>query len=236
MRPLPIRFPLGLTDAGLTRRIDQKLSRDTMRSISVLVRRAGLKGVLLLIDEAERIMEQSRSVRNKSYGVIRDFLDNADDQAGMQSSIIYVAATPDTFNSEKGFPEYDALRSRLASSTRFSVPNMVDWRGVVVDLTKTPMQHNLLVSLAERVIDLHACARDWEPRSQFTPDVIAQIVRVVESGAFAVSKPRLLASCAATLLEIVEQNRSCDVLSIFDGTLKGVHSSLLRKSGAEQWE
>src|SRR5260370_36251274 len=149
-------------------------------------------------DEAERIMEQSRSDRNTSYGVIRDFLANADDQAGMQSSIIYVAATPDTFNSEKGFPEYDALRSRLASSTRFSVPNMVDWRGVVVDLTKTPMQHNLLVSLAERVIDLHACARDWEPRSQFTPDFIAQIVRVVASAAFACSKPRPLPSWART--------------------------------------
>lgn len=225
-----------VADEGLTRRIDQKLSRDATRSISVLVQRAGAGGVLILLDEAERIMEQSRSVRNKSYGVIRDLLDNADEQGGMRSSIVYVAATPETFQSAKGFPEYDALRSRLASSTRFAVPGFVDWRAVVVDLTQTPMPHDLLVQLAARVVEIHGCARNWAAAEIFTAEVVNRIVSAAETNAFTVSKPRLLTSCMATLLEMIEQNRSCAVASLLDATLETVHSSLVHKSETTQWE
>jgi bacteriophage exclusion system BrxC/D-like protein len=225
-----------LDEVGPVRRIDQKLSRDAMRGISVLARRAGAGGVLFLLDEAERIMEQTRSVRNKSYGVIRDLLDNADNQGGMQSSIIYVAGTPELFQSQKGFPEYDALRSRLANATSFITPNLVDWRGVIVDLTRTPMPHDILMQLAGRVIDLHAVARDWNPREYFTKDIIRQMVASVESQAVVVTKPRLMASCAATLLEIVEQNRDQAVAGLLASTLKVVHASLARKAEVKQWE
>jgi hypothetical protein len=225
-----------LDDVGLVRRIDQKLSRDATRGISVLARRAGAGGVLFLLDEAERIMEQTRSVRNKSYGVIRDLLDNADDQGGMQSSIIYVAGTPEMYQSAKGFPEYEALRSRLANAANFTAPNLIDWRGVIVDLTKTPLPHDILMKLAGRVIDLHAVARDWDPREYFTQDIITQMVASVESQAVVVTKPRLLASCAATLLEIVEQNRDQAVAGMLKDTLKAVHASLAQKAEAKQWE
>jgi hypothetical protein len=223
-------------DAGLLRRIDQKLSRDAARSLSVLARRAGAGGILLLLDEAERIMEQTRSVRNKSYGVIRDLLDNADDQGGMQSSVIYVAGTPELFRSEKGFPEYDALRSRLANTVNFTIPNLIDWRGVIVDLTKTPLPHDLLVKLAVRVVDLHAMAREWDPRQYFTPEIISQMVAAVESGAFLVSRPRLLSSFVATLLEIVEQNRDQPVTDLLKGTLQAVHASLAKKPVTDRWD
>lgn len=223
-------------DAGPVRRIDQKLARDATRSISVLARRAGAGGVLLLLDEAERIMEQSRSVRNKSYGVIRDLLDNADNQGGMQSSIIYVAGTPEMFQSEKGFPEYDALRSRLANAASFTVPNLIDWRSVIVDLTKTPLPHDILLKLTGRVVDLHATARQWDPRQYFTQEVIGQIVASVESGAFIVSKARLLSSYAANLLEVVEQNRDQAVAGMLKGTLQAVLTSLAQKAETKQWE
>ena len=225
-----------LEDASFSRRIDQKFSRDATRSISVLARRAGAGGVLILLDEAERIMEQTPSVRKKSYGVIRDLLDNADNQGGMQSSVIYVAATPEMFQSERGFPEYDALRSRLANAARFSMPNLIDWRGVIVDLTKTSMPHDLLLKLVGRVVDLHAIAREWNPRAYFTEDVITQIVADVESGAFIVSRPRLLASCAATLLEIIEQNRDQPITGLLKDTLQAVHAKLVQKSKTEEWD
>jgi hypothetical protein len=154
----------------------------------------------------------------------------------MQSSIIYVAGTPEMYQSEKGFPEYDALRSRLANATIFTDPNLIDWRGVIVDLTRTPLPHDILMKLAGRVIDLHAVARDWDPREHFTPDVIKELVASVESQAVEVTKPRLLASCAATLLEIVEQNRDQAVAVLLAGTLKAARASLARKAEARQWE
>jgi hypothetical protein len=63
--------PILIKEVGVNRRVDQKLARDVLRAISLLVRACGAKGVLLLLDEAERIMDQSRSVRKKSYGLIR---------------------------------------------------------------------------------------------------------------------------------------------------------------------
>ncbi len=225
-----------LPNVGLVRRIDSKLSRDAMRGISVLIRTAGAGGVLILLDEAERIMEQTRSVRNKSYGVIRDLLDNADFQGGMQSSVTYVAGTPDLFHSAKGFPEYDALRSRLASSANAASPNLVDWRGVIVDLTKIPMGHDMLIKMAGRVIDLHAAAREWEPRQYLTQNVVSQIVENIEAGASAVTKPRLLAACVANLLEIVEQNRTADINEVLNATLTSVQALLLKTVRVEEWD
>jgi hypothetical protein len=225
-----------IDDVGLSKRIDQKLSRDAMRSISVLAQYAGTGGVLLLFDEAERIMEQSRTVRNKSYGVIRDLLDNADGQGGMKSSIMYVAGTPDLFHSEKGFPEYDALRSRLANIVNFSTPSLIDWRGVVVDLTKTQLPHDILLKLASRIVDLHAVAREWDPRPFFGDEVIRQIVECVESQAFAVTKPRLLASFTATTLEIVEQNRAQATMDVLLSTFDAVQKSLSKQPEKSLWE
>jgi len=227
---------IRVEDAGLVRRIDQKLSRDATRSISLLAQRAGAGGILILIDEAERIMEQTRMVRNKSYGVIRDLLDNADNQGGMRSSIIYVAATPEMFTSEKGFPEYDALRSRLANATYFAMPNLIDWRGVIVDLTKTPLPHNHLIQLAERIVDIHGVARDWKPKGLFNRQIITELVKRIETGAFIVSKPRLLASYVATLLDITEQNRDQSVSTLLEGTLRSVHASLAQKPETKQWD
>jgi hypothetical protein len=223
-------------DTPSLRRIDQTLSRDVTRSVSVLVRRAGGGGVLILLDEAERIMDQTPTVRKKSYGVVRDLLDNADNQGGMHSSIVYVAATPEMFQSQKGFPEYDALRSRLANAARFNLPNLIDWRGVIVDLTKTSMSHDLLSQLVGRVIDIHSIAREWNPSAYFSQEAITQLIAQVESGAFIVSKPRLLASCAATLLEIIEQNRDQSLVGLLKDTLQAVHASLAETPTAKQWD
>jgi len=223
-------------DPPLRKRIDQKTSRDASRSLSILAARAGARGVLVLLDEAERIMEQSRQTRVKSYGVLRDLLDNADNQGGMQRSLAYVAATPQMFTDGKGFPEYDALRSRLASASRFSVPGLVDWRSIIVDLTKTPLPHDHLVQLASRVVDIHAAARAWDPRTAFPYTVLANVVAAVEKGPFVVSRPRLLASCVAALLEIIEQNRESTVGDILGTTLDAVHSILIKKPAAKPWE
>jgi hypothetical protein len=181
-------------------------------------------------------MEQSRPVRNKSYGIIRDLLDNADGQGGMQSNVIYVAATPEMFQTEKGFPEYEALRSRLANAAAFITPKLIDWRGVIVDLTKTPLPHDMLVQLADRIIDIHATARNWKPRQYLTPDITKQVVDAVEAQGAAVSKPRLLASCAASLLEIVEQNRDEPIAAIVISTLNAAKQALLKKPVIEKWE
>lgn len=221
----------------ISRRIDQKFSRDAMRSISLMATRAGCSGMLVLLDEAERIMEQSRPVRNKSYGVLRDLLDNADQQGGMRSSIMYVASTPDMFTSEKGFAEYEALRSRLAAAERFILPDFIDWRGVIIDLTKTPLPHDVMVQLGKRIRDVHAIAQNWNPKKKLTDELILEIVdRIYKGPFFQVSKPRMIASATTILLEIAEQNRHQEIAQIISQTLENVNRDLAEPLKGESWD
>lgn len=229
--------PITSRELGLTRRISGNLARDFLRSLALLAKNSSIKGSLILLDEAERIMDQSHSVRKKSYGVIRDLLDNADDQGGMPSSMIYIAATPEMFSSERGFAEYDALRSRLANTQRFTIPNLMDWRAVIVDLVKTPLPHNHLVQLAQKVRDIHSIARQWDPRPHFTDEIIQVLITKIESNPSSqVSRPRMLSSLAATLLEIAEQNPVHPLHDALDVTFDQVLQVLISRPEADKWE
>ena len=229
--------PVTFRELGLTKRISGNLARDFLRSLALLAKNSGIKGSLILLDEAERIMDQSHSVRKKSYGVIRDLLDNADNQGGMPSSMTYIAATPEMFDSEKGFAEYDALRSRLANTQRFAIPNLMDWRAVIVDLVKTPLPPNHLVQLAQKVRDVHSTARQWDPHPHFTDEIIQAIIAKIQSGASSqVSRPRMLSSLVATLLEIAEQNQGQPLQSVLDATFNQVLQILTARPETEKWE
>ena len=228
--------PVTFKQYGLTRRIDGNLARDFLRSLALISTSSAIRGTLLLLDEAERVMDQTPSVRKKSYGVIRDLLDNADNQGGMPSSMIYIAATPEMFTNPVGFAEYDALRSRLAPAQRFTIPSFMDWRAVIVDLVKTPLPHDHLVQLALKVRSIHSVARQWDPSPRFTNDIIQSLINRIESnGSSQVSKPRMLSSLSATLLEVAEQNPSHSVDSLIDATFNAVCDALIARPAIEKW-
>ena len=227
---------IKIPELGINKPIGRVTSRDAMRSISVLARRAGINGILILFDEAERIMKQSKPVRTSSYGIIRDLLDNADEQGGMQSSIMYVAGTPEMFSDEKGFAENDALRSRLEIAGRFAMSKYTDYRSVIVDLTKTPLTHELMVQLAGRIRGIHAIARNWNPEKHLTPRAIEETVGQVEKGIFQISKPRMLSASIATLLDTAEQNREADTLELISQVLKQVQNALPKEPKTGSWE
>ncbi len=228
--------PVVIAEDGISKRVDQKLAMDVMRAISLLVRATGGRGVLVLLDEAERIMDQSRAVRKKSYGVIRDLLDNADGQGGMHSSIMYIAATPEVFSSEKGFAEYDALRSRLVGVGQLQIPGLIDWRSVIVDLTRTPLPHDALTQLAAKVRQVHSIARGWQAEQHFTDAHINALVKKIEGEVYQFSKPRMVASCVATLLDIAEQNRDIDMLAAFDAALGQTAEVLSKMPKTDSWD
>ncbi len=225
-----------ITKLGINRPIDRVMSRDAMRSISLIAQRAGIGGILVLFDEAELIMKQLRPVRTSSYGVIRDLLDNADQQGGMRSSMMYIAATPEMFSDASGFPENDALMSRLEIAERFTMSKYADYRSVIVDLAKTPLTHDMLVQLGERIRSVHSVARNWSPEEKLTDEAIQETVRLIEQGIFQISKPRMCAASIATLLDTVEQNREADVFELINEVLKEVHSTLPKEPKTETWE
>jgi hypothetical protein len=140
------------------------------------------------------------------------------------------------FSTEKGFAEYDALRSRLANSRRLALPGLMDWRGVIVDLTKTPLPHDMLLKLAGKVREVHAIARAWSPFTCFTDEHIATLVQMVERSPYQISKPRMVASFVASLLEIAEQNRGADLSQIFDRVFDQTVRALSARPQTNEWE
>lgn len=227
---------IKIPEIGIGKRIDIRISKDALRSISIMANKIGCGGILILLDEAERIINQSKIVRNRSYHVIRNLLDNADDQGGMKSCIIYVAATPDMFTSERGLSEYEALRSRLDSAQILPSHDYIDWRGVIVDLTKTPLPHDLLVLLAHRIRSIHAIAHNWDPKIVLTDQLIQDIVGIIGNGVFQVSKPRMVAAGISTALEIAEQNPQINVTKMIPEILKRLNNELSKEPIVKQWE
>ncbi len=226
---------ITIPEIGVGRKIDIKISRDAMRSISILADIVGCGGILILLDETERIIDQYKTVRKKSYHVMRHLLDNADDQDGMRSCIIYLAATPDMFTSERGLSEYEALRSRLHSAEILPSSGYIDWRGVIVDLTKTPLPYNLLVQLVQRIRSIHAIAQNWNPEAVLTDQSVQDIVGTIEKGVYQVSKPRMVAAGVSTILEIVEQNPQKDISTMLPSLLGTLNNELSTESKTEPW-
>jgi hypothetical protein len=180
-------------------------------------------------------MEQTKSTRNKSYGVIRDILDNADSKGSAISTAIYIAATPDTFKSEKGFPEYDALRSRLMNIESFVIPGFTDWRAVIIDLSKAGLERSTLEGISKKIIRIHSIARDWNPFDTLDGETLESLINNIESGHHQVSKPRLLAAVATHLLEVAEQNRNMNFKDAVGPILNSVKKQLTQKPGVKEW-
>lgn len=223
-------------DRGINRRIDQRVARDVLRCLTQVSQHVGIRGTLVLLDEAELILAQTKSVRTKSYSVLRDLLDNADPQAGMRASIMYIAATPEMFTAKEGFAEYEALRSRLMPALTFTSKKFIDYRDVVVDLTRTPLPADLLFQLAKKVRGIHSVARQWDASAHISDDLLQIIVTRIDNGSFPVSKPRMVTSVITQLLESAEQNRTEDPGLALDATVSDAAQTLAMRPDSEKWD
>jgi hypothetical protein len=153
--------------------------KEHLRSLSALLQGIGYKGMLIIIDELERIMEEPRSRRRKSYTVLRELIDNVDGENGMRSSCLYAVAPPGQFESANGFIEVDALASRI------QVPilgnGQVDVMGAIVDLDTAPLSILHQLELAKNIRTLHGRAREWRAEDSLDDDKLKDIINEINS-------------------------------------------------------
>ena len=85
-----------------------------LEALSVFVKSIGYAGLLVLIDEAEFIMNlHTKKLRDIAYNYIRDIYDNCN-LGKFQNTLFLFAGTPELFeNDKKGIPTYEALDDRL---------------------------------------------------------------------------------------------------------------------------
>lgn len=169
-----------LPERGIYKPISKINGKDHLRSLSIFINGIGYKGMLIVIDELERIMGQSRLARRKAYTILRELIDNVDGENGMKVTCFYMAAPPGQFESQKGFIEVEALASRIQEPIVFK-DRIVDYTGTMIDLDNSPLSEDEQIQLALRLCSIHSAAREWDSTQIITQSEVTRLVKEINS-------------------------------------------------------
>ncbi|HRI06497.1 MAG TPA: BREX system ATP-binding protein BrxD [Nannocystaceae bacterium] len=96
--------------AGVKGDIESRAAMDYLRGVLAIVKAAGYKGLVIVIDEAETILRMRKDSRHKSLNGIRQIAD----AAGSYHGLLWVfTGTPDFFDSRQGVAGLTALHDRI---------------------------------------------------------------------------------------------------------------------------
>lgn len=141
--------------------MDKQSSIDSFKAFLHLLKLLGYKGMVILVDELELLMNQRSDIRKNCYQNLRYIIDNT--LGGEFKNCFFVFAATDEFftDSERGIKTYHALYQRLGEASP-SDPGLVsDMRLPVIRMTR--LSQDDLLSLAEKLIALHKTAYNWAP-------------------------------------------------------------------------
>ncbi len=173
-------------------------SKQFMNSLILFLRDTGHKGLVLLMDEMETVMAQSASIRNSAYENVRLFIDNSE---SAQYLHIFFAIIPDILMSEKGFKSYDALWSRIRS---IGESKKLNYRGVLVDIHKTPLKTEEMVELGRNLRNIHGISYRWDPANLIS-DALMERICESQKRMGVISEVRLFIKQLIHILDMTEQ-------------------------------
>jgi len=185
--------------------LNKNNSKRLLSSLIAFLLHLGYRGLILLLDELETVMGQSASVRNGAYENVRLLIDNAEQAHHLH---VFFSIIPDVILAEKGFKSYDALWSRVRS---VGESDRLNYRSVVIDLHRTPLENAELIELGQRLRRIHELAYRWQAASIVTDDFIVQACETQQRMGL-LAEVRLYIKQIIRYLDMAEQ----------DGTLDGV--------------
>ena len=189
-----------------------------LEALSIFFFLIGYAGLVVLIDEAEFIMNlHTKKLRDIAYNYIRDIYDNCN-LGKFQNTLFLFAGTPELFeNDKKGIPTYEALDDRLKNVLN---TDLADMRKPIFDLkgfTKADLKE-----IAGKLTIMHEEAYKWNASDKITP-ILDDIVEIhVENAGLTGGKvtPRTFVRSFISVLDTVQQNqsffkKSSDILEMF---------------------
>lgn len=183
---------------GIFEIVNKTNSKQILNSLNAFLRFIGHRGLILLLDELETVIAQSASVRNAAYENVRLLIDNSE-QA--QYFHIFFAIIPDVLLSEKGFKSYDALWSRVRS---IGQKNRLNYRGVLIDLHRTPLTINELSDLGRCLRRIHEISYRWDAADTVPDKLITDVSRNQDKMGL-LSEVRLFVKQVIGILDMAEQ-------------------------------
>lgn len=190
-----------------------------IEALSVFIKSVGYSGLVVLIDEAEYIMNLIRTnMRDTAYNYMRDIFDLSSSNE-FENILFVFAGTPRLFDdTKKGIPSYEALNDRIEDKVDSEYR---DLRKPIIVLQG--FTDDELVDISKNIISLHEDVYDWNGQELVYP-VLDDIVEHYQQNASLTGgrvTPRLFVRSIIAILDIIQQNpddftSSEDILNIFD--------------------
>ncbi len=195
--------------------VNKNNSKSFLNALIAFLRFTGYQGLILLMDELETVISQGKSIRNAAYENVRLLIDNTE-QAGFLH--IFFSIIPDILDSEKGFKSYDALWSRVRS---IGENKRLNYRGVLIDLHRTPLKTRELTELGKTLRTIHGIAYRWDAEDRITEQLLTDICKNQKKMGV-LSEVRLFVKQVIRILDMGEQGE--EALEELDLTAQMVQS------------
>lgn len=184
--------------------IGSSQAMDYLRGVLEIVKAAGYKGMLIVIDEAETILRMRKDSRHKSLNGIRQIADAAGSYPGL---LWLFTGTPDFYDSRHGVAGLDPLHDRLAFSKSGDFVNLRQ-----PQLELRPFDADRLRSVALRLLELYPTGnRDRIDRridGAFVEHLVDEVTKGFKGDVGVV--PRQFLREFINQLDLVDQNEDYD--------------------------
>jgi hypothetical protein len=186
--------------AGIKGDIGSRDALDYLRGVLEIVKAAGYKGLLIVIDEAETILRMRSDSRHKSLNGIRQIADAAGSYPGM---LWLFTGTPEFFDTRHGVAGLEPLHRRISFSKQGSFASLRQ-----PQLELTPFDAERLRSVATRLRELYPSGTRSVLEERVSIDFIDRLVAEVTKGfrGDVGVVPRQFLREFVTQLDLVEEN------------------------------
>jgi hypothetical protein len=191
--------------AGIKGDISSTDAMAYLQGVLEVVKAAGYKGLVIVIDEAETILRMRQDVRGKSLNGIRQIIDGADRFKGL---FWIFTGTPEFFDARRGVAGLQPLHDRI----RFQVEGkLVSMRQPQLELK--PFDRDRLKDVGLRLRQLYPMGDPNVVAQKVTPEVIAGKVDDVTKGfgGDVGIVPRQFLRSLVNLFDVVAENPDRDL-------------------------
>jgi hypothetical protein len=190
--------------AGIRGDIGNREALGYLRGVLEIVKAAGYKGLVIVIDELETVLRARRDTRAASLEGLRKIIDAASSYPGM---LWVFTGTPEFFDDKRGVKGLQPLHDRIGFQT---LGNAVSLRQPQLELRPFDKQRLVEVGLRLRSIFPAANRSDFDRR--FTPEHVAGLADSVLTGLAGDVGivPRAFLRKLVGLLDLTDQDEAFD--------------------------
>jgi hypothetical protein len=190
--------------AGIKGDIGSRDALDYLRGVLEIVKAAGYKGLVIVIDEAETILRMRKDSRHKSLNGIRQIAD----AAGSYPGLLWVfTGTPDFFDSRHGVAGLAPLHDRIRFLKQGKYASLRQ-----AQLELTPFDEGRLRAVALRLRELFPAIDRGRTDDKVSNAFVERLVREVTKGfkGDVGVVPRQFLREFVTQLDLVDENEGYD--------------------------